>query len=77
MLNDGHYLSFGKSILQLQNKVTFKQVPMDRIFLETDETNISIQEIYKEAAAIKNISLETLSLQIKKNVQLVFNINLQ
>lgn len=77
MLNDGHYLSFGKSILQLQNKAIFEQVPMDRIFLETDETNISIQEIYKEAAAIKNISLETLSLQIKKNVQLVFNINLQ
>ena len=77
MLNDGHYLSFGKSILQLRNKVIFEQVPLDHIFLETDETNISIQEIYKEAAAIKNISLETLSLQIKKNVQLVFNINLQ
>ncbi len=77
MLNDGHYLSFGKSILQLRNKVIFEQVPLNRIFLETDETNISIEEIYKEAAAIKNISLETLSLQIEKNVQLVFNINLQ
>ena len=77
MLNDGHYLSFGKSILQLRNKVIFEQVPLNRIFLETDETNISIEEIYKEAAALKNISLETLSLQIEKNVQLVFNINLQ
>ncbi len=77
MLNVGHYLSFGKSILQLRNKVIFEQVPLNRIFLETDETNISIEEIYKEAAAIKNISLETLSLQIEKNVQLVFNINLQ
>ena len=77
ILNDGHYLSFGNSILLPRNKVIFEKIPLERIFFETDQTNISIEEIYKEAAAIKNISLETLSLQIKKNVQLVFNINLQ
>ena len=69
----GHWLSFGKAVLNPGKAELFSAVPDHRFFLETDDTAISIASLYKSAAEIKQISIEQLSLQLSKNVQTVFN----
>ena len=73
ILRDGYYLSFGKhltvsSVLQ----DVFRNTPSDKVFLETDNADLSIELIYQKAAELKRISLEGLVDQIKKNVIRVF-----
>lgn len=65
------YLSFGKSLLQPMNNTAevFKQVPLSRIFLENDESELSIQHIYERAAELKNISVEELQQSIQTNFE--------
>ena len=71
----GHWLSFGKALLQAGNHENFLSVTADKYFLETDDAAVSIEIIYKAAANIKNTTVDELHLQLKKNVRTVFNIS--
>jgi len=73
-LDEGYWLSFGKSVYQPVHAEVFRLIPVDRIFLETDDASIDIQSIYKMAASIKNLTIEELSLQIQKNAATVFKV---
>ncbi|MFI3281517.1 MAG: TatD family hydrolase [Rikenellaceae bacterium] len=73
-IRQGYYLSFGhrcfaspKSLIALRNS------PLKSIFLETDEHNITIQEIYRLAAAERSESLEEIKKQIYINYKIIFN----
>ncbi|MDR1679502.1 MAG: TatD family hydrolase [Prevotellaceae bacterium] len=65
LIEQGFYLSFGKGIEQLHD--TIQAVPLNRIFLETDDGNKPIAEIYRQFALQKNISIEALAEQISVN----------
>lgn len=74
LLKNNFYLSFGKAVLynlSLQN--TLKIVPLDRIFLETDNDDFNIEELYRKASEIKGISLEKLNRQILENLETIKN----
>lgn len=75
LIAKGYYLSFGKHLLNTSVAETFKSLPLEQLFLETDDSKMEIEEIYKVAAAIKNIDLVTLCEQLTKNALLVFKIN--
>jgi TatD DNase family protein len=77
ILSNGHSVSFGEALLDERNAGIFSTVPMESFFLETDDAATDIREIYAAAAAAKDISLETLSLQLHKNLKAVFNIEAQ
>jgi Tat protein secretion system quality control protein TatD with DNase activity len=49
-----------------------KSVPLDKILVETDDSNISIEVIYAKIAKIFEISIETLQLQIEQNFKRIF-----
>ena len=66
LLNAGFYLSFGR----LFNTESLKITPLERIFLETDNQNISIKEHYKTVADIKGITVKELVEAIEKNRKL-------
>lgn len=69
LLRHGFHLSFGKSILSNVNlQDFFSQIPLDKIFLETDAADISIQEIYQKAAALRNLETEELTEIIEQNL---------
>lgn len=72
LINKGYFLSFGKHLLTASGAKTFKTIPVEHIFLETDDSTIEIETIYKIAASIKNIDIKTLTQQITKNAQRVF-----
>ena len=56
------------------NSQVMKEIPIERLFLETDESNVSIDELYNRAAAIRHISAEELKLAVGHNVNNVFGV---
>lgn len=74
LLKNDFYFSFGKSVLTQSNALqVLKNTPLDRFFLETDDTNISIKKIYGVVAEILEIDEDVLKNQILENCK---NINL-
>jgi TatD DNase family protein len=69
VIDAGHYLSFGKSLLNQQEYIveTFRSVPLNQVFLETDEADVDIRDIYKSAAEIKNLPEKEIVLQLETN----------
>lgn len=74
LLDSGYYLSFGKALLGDNETVkeTLMETPLNRLFLETDDSGRSIKEIFKVAAEIRNVSENEIALQIQKNYSTVF-----
>ena len=76
LLKEGYYLSFGKSLLHPNQETIFNNIPLNRIFLENDDSDIAISSLYEQAARIKQMSVETMSSEMKKNLLTVFNVSL-
>ena len=70
MLKHGFYLSFGKSVLHnLSLQIIIRDFPIEKMFLETDNKDFDIAELYQKVAEIKEISLEKLQNQVSKNLE--------
>jgi TatD DNase family protein len=69
LLAEGYQVSFGAAILQPHTPAAalIKSVPADRFFLETDDAENDITEIYACAATILRISLDELTVQQNMN----------
>lgn len=63
------FFSFGRHILEKDSNAQkwLKSCPLDRVFLETDESEVPISSIYQEASLILGLSLEQLSAQLIMN----------
>ncbi len=74
IIDSEHYLSFGKSILSSNPQIleTFIKTPLEQVFLETDDLVNDISEIYKMAAAVRQISEDELVSQLENNFLNVF-----
>lgn len=74
LLANNFYLSFGKAVLyNLSLQDILKKAPLDKIFLETDNEDFNIEELYHKASEIKKISLEHLNEQILENLHTIKN----
>ena len=67
-IRHGFYLSFGEHYQESALRAT----PTERLFIETDESELPIETIYRSIANTRGISLEELKESIKKNVEEVF-----
>jgi len=74
LLQNGYYLSFGKSLLQEHSFIAgvFASTPPELFFLETDNSADTIATIYKAAAKIRKTSEDDIILQIQNNFKKVF-----
>ena len=63
------FFSFGKSMFDANSKSveSLKRLPMEKIFFETDEFDGSVEQIYKKASSIKNVSTDILKAEIRNN----------
>jgi len=74
LLSNNFYLSFGKAVLyNLSLQDIIKDTSLDRIFLETDNEDFNIEELYIKVSEIKAISLEQLNEQILENLHSIKN----
>ena len=63
------FLSVGESIFYPNRKITqsLSSLPLEYLFLETDTSEKTIQQIYEKASELLNLPLETLKQQIFDN----------
>ena len=62
----GLYISLGEQF----NPDSAKAIPMEKLFIETDESRLHITDIYATVAAAKGITAEQLALQIAANARI-------
>lgn len=67
-IRHGFYLSYGEHFQENALKAT----PQEKLFIETDESEVPIQEIYQSIALVHGIGLQELMESVKKNVKEVF-----
>lgn len=67
-LRHGFYLSFGEKF----QPDALLSTPCDRLFLETDESSLPIEDVYRKVADIRIQPIEELATQVWNNVQNVF-----
>jgi TatD DNase family protein len=74
LLKQGYLLSFGKALLTPGSNACdiIKHVGRKNFFLETDDSDISIRDIYKRASEILGIEEPFLQEQLKNNYQRIF-----
>jgi len=71
LIRAGYLVSFGEALAGEHSRIveSLLSVPLDRMFLETDEGDLDIREIYQIAAGVKAVSLDELRLQIVENAK--------
>ncbi len=69
LLKNDFYISLGVEILRGDSNGhnSFKNMLIDRLFLENDDKNVPIEHIYAHASALLDIDVETLKRQICDN----------
>lgn len=72
LIDKGYYLSFGSTLKIPAKQALLREIPIERILLETDDAPISIEEVYDYAAKALQIDMNSLSLQLQKNAGAVF-----
>lgn len=74
LLKHDVYFSFGELLFKpgQQTMQVFNEIPVKRIFLESDESAISIEKIYLRAAEILTCSISELKKQIYENFISIF-----
>lgn len=70
LLRNGFYLSFGKTLLYngTSQKIAEK-IPLERMFLETDDKDFEIKDLYEKVSEIRKISVEALQEIIQENIK--------
>jgi len=63
-------LSFGKGLDYLEK--TICSVPLEKIFLETDDSLTNIEQVYETFSKTRPVSIEILKNQINKNFDQIF-----
>ncbi len=68
----GYFLSFGQSILhRAKSKEALKSIPIQQLFLETDEATVSISSIYDQASSLLQITIHDLIQSISRNLHFI------
>lgn len=68
LLKKGFYLSFG----EYYSDETMRTVPDERLFLETDNSSLDIEDILCGVAKVRGVEMEALREVIRRNIQNVF-----
>jgi len=69
------YFSFGKAILKKNSNAQkwLIQCPIERIFFETDDSQIPVSDIYQQASLLLDIPVSQLAKQVKENWNRISN----
>lgn len=74
LLKHGYILSFGKALMTPDSNASeiIKHVGRKNFFLETDDSDVSIRDIYKRTSEVLGIEELILQEQLKHNYQRIF-----
>lgn len=73
IINAGYYISAGATSLQSPKTVnSLRATPLDRLFLETDDADVTIEVIYRQASDALGIPLPDLRVSLYENFKNLF-----
>jgi len=76
LLNAGCYLSYGSALLSDSRLAeSLAQTPLERLFLETDDSRVPLESIYRQASQLKGITTTGLNSYISGNFERIFGIH--
>lgn len=71
-LDNGYTVSFGLTMLRSpKTQQALQAMPLDRLFLETDDSQVDIEKIYGYVSDIKKVDLKILKEKIAENYERV------
>jgi TatD DNase family protein len=75
LIRNGAYLSIGADLLKENSKIrkSFGSIPLNRIFLETDDWQQPVWKLYAEATRLLSIPEKELKFQILENFKACFS----
>ena len=68
LMENGMYLSYREN----NPEQTVRTMPVDRMFLETDDSPVDIEEVLHRVARTRGTDVEELRQAIRENIQKVF-----
>lgn len=69
----GYYLSFGlRAFASPKTLESLRETPLSQLFLETDDSDVPIEEIYARAAKVKGVTPEELQRATLENYGRIF-----
>lgn len=72
-VNMGYYLSFGHRTFASPKSIeALRKIPQNRLFVETDDYDISIGDVYERVAELLGVETESLEAVIEKNFETIF-----
>ncbi len=72
-INRGYCLSFGERVFRSPKSIeAMRRTPLDRLFFETDDAEVSIAEIYRKASEIIGIEVAGLEMITNENYNRIF-----
>lgn len=74
-IDKGYFLSFSSSSLRSPKTVeVLRNIPINRLFIETDDSQEAIEDMYLRVAQVRDISLEVLQNEIENNYNNILEI---
>lgn len=75
LLRHGLYISVGKAVMNESSNIRMllPYIPLNRMFLETDDSDYSIEDIYRQVALNLNLNIEELREIIYNNFRRLFS----
>lgn len=72
---EGYYVSFGERSMRSPRSVdALREVPLERMFLETDDSPAPIDGLYGDVAVVKNLEVEELQAAMLDNYKRLFRL---
>ena len=72
-VENGYFLSFGANTSRSPKTTeALRNTPLNRMFVESDETLKNIEEIYSESAHLKGVNIDQLKEVISENYRTIF-----
>lgn len=69
----GYYLSFGARTERSKKTIeALRATPLDRLFVESDEAETAIEEIYALVARLRGLEVEELAAEVSQNYERIF-----
>ena len=77
LLKRNFFFSFGSALLMANERLeaVMNEIPADRLFLETDDSGVAIEQIYQSAAMLLNKDVNELKILIFNNFNRMFHVD--
>ncbi|MFI3294953.1 MAG: TatD family hydrolase [Rikenellaceae bacterium] len=74
IIDSGGAISFGEALLSdMRLREVARELPLDRLFLESDQSLVDIERLYETLAQLKGVELSILKQEIDNNFKRIFH----